>query len=106
MKLLTKESLPFEFVLKETKSENNCIISFNNENVIITINDQIFSFSTNESEFENSIFSYKTKYLNYIDHNTYVINQFTKTETVNGLKSNYIVSTIKIKYIWNLLLWT
>jgi len=90
--VLTKESLPFEFVFKKTKSNNNCTISFSNENVIIAINDQIFSFSTNESEFENSIFTFKPKYINYIDHNTYVINQFTKSEAVLGLKSNYIVS--------------
>ena len=44
--VLTKESLPFEFVFKKTKSNNNCTVSFSNENVIITINDQIFSFST------------------------------------------------------------
>ena len=77
--LLTKESLPFEFVLKETNTENKCIIRYNKENVIIKINEHIFSFSKNKNEFENSIFRYKTKYLNNIDQNTYLINQFNKT---------------------------
>jgi len=93
--LLTKESLPFEFVLKETNTENKCIIRYNKENVIIKINEHIFSFSKNKNEFENSIFRYKTKYLNNIDQNTYLINQFNKTETINGLKSSYIVNPAK-----------
>jgi uncharacterized protein involved in exopolysaccharide biosynthesis/Mrp family chromosome partitioning ATPase len=95
--VLTKESLPFEFVFKKTNSNNSCTVSFNNKNVIITTNDQIFSFSTNESEFENSIFIFKPKLTNYLDHNTYVINQFTKSEAVVGLKSNYTVSKSKSK---------
>ena len=59
-KILTKEALPFKFYFKNNKTENECIISFNKEIVIIKINDKSFSFSTNESEFENSLFSYKT----------------------------------------------
>ena len=51
--LLTKESLPFEFVLKETNTENKCIIRYNKENVIIKINDHTFSFSKNKNEYEN-----------------------------------------------------
>ena len=93
--LLTKESLPFEFVLKETNTENKCIIRYNKENVIIKINEHTFSFSKNKNEFENSIFRYKTKYLNNVDQNTYLINQFNKTETINGLKSSYIVNPPK-----------
>ena len=93
--LLTKESLPFEFVLKETNTENKCIIRYNKENVIIKINEHTFSFSKNKNEFENSIFRYKAKFLNYEDYNTYLINQFDKNEAINGLKSNYVVNPSK-----------
>ncbi len=63
MKLLTKESLPFEIVFKETNSKINVLLSYNKENVIIKINEQTFSFSKNENDFENSIFNINTKYL-------------------------------------------
>mgnify|MGYP000365281836 CR=1 FL=1 len=43
--LLTKESLPFEFIFKQTITENKCSISYDKENVIIIINDNTFSFS-------------------------------------------------------------
>jgi uncharacterized protein involved in exopolysaccharide biosynthesis/Mrp family chromosome partitioning ATPase len=94
-RLLIKESLPFDFVFKDTMTNKECSVSFNNKNVIITINDQIFSFSTYESEFENSIFIYKPKYINYTDHNTYIINQFSNSEAVNVVKSSYSVSKSK-----------
>ena len=93
--LLTKESLPFEFYFKNEKTENNCIISFKKEQITIAINDKIFSFSSNESEFENSLFSYKTKFLNDVGQDSYIINQFDMTQTVNAIKSNYTVSTTK-----------
>ena len=93
--LLTKESLPFEFYFKNEKTKNNCIVSFKKEQITIAINDKIFSFSSNESEFENSLFSYKTKFLNDVGQDTYIINQFDMTQTVNGIKSNYTVSTTK-----------
>lgn len=93
--VLTKESLPFDFVLKTTISNNKCSVSFNKESVIVKIDEKTFSFSKNKSEFENSIFRYRTKFLNYEDHNTYIINQFTKSEAINGLKSSYSVSKSK-----------
>jgi len=93
--VLTKESLPFDFVLKTTMSYNKCSVSFNKESVIVKIDEKTFSFSKNKSEFENSIFRYRTKFLNYEDHNTYIINQFTKSEAINGLKSSYSVSKSK-----------
>ena len=93
--LLTKESLPFEFYFKNEKTENNCIISFKKEQITIAINDKIFSFSSNESDFENSLFSYKTKFLNDVGQDTYIINKFDMTQTVNAIKSNYTVSTTK-----------
>ena len=93
--LLTKESLPFEFYFKNEKTENNCIISFKKEQITIAINDKIFSFSSNESDFENSLFSYKTKFLNYVGQDTYIINKFDMTQTVNSIKSSYTVSTTK-----------
>ena len=93
--LLTKESLPFEFYFKNNKTENNCIVSFKKEQITIAINDKIFSFSSNESEFENSLFSYKTKFLNDVGQDTYIINKFDMTQTVNAIKSNYSVSTTK-----------
>jgi len=93
--LLTKESLPFEFYFKNDKTENQCIISYNKEIVTVAINDKIFSFSSNESDFENSLFAYKTKFLNDIGQDTYIINQFGMTKTVNAIKSNYTVSTTK-----------
>jgi len=93
--LLTKESLPFEFIFKQSKSKNNCTISYDADNVIVNVNDHIFSFSKNKNEFENSIFRYKAKFLNYEDHNTYFINQFDKKEAINGLKSNYVVNPSK-----------
>ena len=93
--VLTKESLPFDFVLKTTISNNKCSVSFNKESVIVKIDEKTFSFSKNKSEFENSIFRYRTKFLNYEDHNTYIINQFTMSEAINGLKSSYSVSKSK-----------
>ena len=93
--VLTKESLPFDLVLKTTMSYNKCSVSFNKESVIVKIDEKTFSFSKNKSEFENSIFRYRTKFLNYEDHNTYIINQFTKSEAINGLKSSYSVSKSK-----------
>ena len=93
--VLTKESLPFDIVLKTTISNNKCSVSFNKESVIVKIDEKTFSFSKNKSEFENSIFRYRTKFLNYEDHNTYIINQFTKSEAINGLKSSYSVSKSK-----------
>jgi Mrp family chromosome partitioning ATPase/uncharacterized protein involved in exopolysaccharide biosynthesis len=93
--LLTKESLPFEFYFKNDKTVNKCIVSYKKERVYIEINDKIFSFSSNESEFENSLFSYKTKSLNDMDQNSYVINQFNKKQTINAIKKNYIVSAPK-----------
>jgi len=93
--LLTKESLPFEFIFKKSESKNNCTISYDADNVIVNVNDHIFSFSKNKNEFENSIFRYKAKFLNYEDHNTYFINQFDKKEAINGLKSNYEVNPSK-----------
>ena len=50
-KLLTKESLPFEFIFKQTITENKCSISYDKENVIIIINDNTFSFSKRERLF-------------------------------------------------------
>ena len=94
-KLLTKESLPFEFIFKETITENTCIISYNKDNVVININDTIFSFSKNESEFENSIFSYKPKFLNYTSSDTFIIHQFDKNQTIDGIKSSYTVQESK-----------
>lgn len=93
--LLTKESLPFEFIFKQSESKNNCTISYDADNVIVNVNDHIFSFSKNKNEFENSIFRYKAKYLNNVDQNTYFINQFDNSEAINGLKSNYIVNPSK-----------
>ena len=90
--LLTRESVPFEFYFKNENIENTCIIKYDKHNVTIEVNDNIFSFSTNKREFENSLFSYKTKFLNYVGHNTYIINQFTKRQTVNGIKSSYVVN--------------
>lgn len=99
-KLLTKESLPFKFNFKNNKTENECIISFNKEIVFIKINDKTFSFSTNESEFENSLFTYKTKLFNDIGQDTFIIRQFKKIQAVNALKSNFAISVPKkIKYI-------
>ena len=60
--LLTKESLPFEFIFKQSESKNNCTISYDADNVIVNVNNHIFSFSKNKNEFENSIFRYKAKY--------------------------------------------
>ena len=93
--LLTKESLPFEFVFKQTISENKCNISYDKENVIIKINDNTFSFSKRESEFENSLFFYKPKFINYVGRDTYIIKQFSKVNTVKGIKSNYVISEPK-----------
>ena len=94
-KLLTKEALPFKFYFKNNKTENECIISFNKEIVIIKINDKTFSFSTNESEFENSLFSYKTKLFNDVGQDTFIIRQFRAIQAVNSLKSNFVVSVPK-----------
>jgi len=74
--------LPFEFVFKQTISENKCSISYDKENVIIKINDNTFSFSKRESEFENSLFFYKPKFINYVGKDTYIIKQFSKVNTV------------------------
>ena len=93
--LLTKESLPFEFIFKQSESKNACTISYDADNVIINVNNHIFSFSKNKNVFENSIFRYKAKFLNYEDFNTYLINQFDKNEAINGLKSNYVVNPSK-----------
>lgn len=93
--LLTKESLPFEFVFKKTTTENECIINYNKENVVININDTTFSFSKNENEFENSIFTYKRTFLNYVGLDTFIIRQFDKTQTIDGLKSSYVVQESK-----------
>ena len=93
--LLTKESLPFEFIFKQSEYKNTCTISYDSDNVIINVNDHIFSFSKNKNEFENSIFRYKAKFLNYEDYNTYLINQFEKNEAIEELKSNYIVNPTK-----------
>ena len=93
--LLTKESLPFEFIFKQSEYKNTCTISYDSDNVIINVNDHIFSFSKNKNEFENSIFRYKAKFLNYEDYNTYLINQFEKNESIEELKSNYIVNPTK-----------
>jgi uncharacterized protein involved in exopolysaccharide biosynthesis len=94
-KLLTKDSLPFEFIFKQSESKNACTISYDADNVIVNVNDHIFSFSKNKNVFENSIFRYKAKFLNYKDYNTYLINQFDKNEAINGLKSNYVVNPSK-----------
>ena len=94
-KLLTKEALPFKFYFKNNKTENESSISFNKEIVIIKINDKSFSFSTNESEFENSLFSYKTKLFNDVGQDTYIIRQFRTIQAVNALKSNFVVAAPK-----------
>ena len=93
--VLTKESLPFDFVLKTTMSNNKCSVSFNKESVIVKIDEKTFSFSKNKSEFENSMFRYRTKFFNYEDQNTYLINKYDKSQTVQGLKSNYSVNKSK-----------
>ena len=93
--VLTKESLPFDFVLKTTMSINKCSVSFNKESVIVKIDEKTFSFSKNKSEFENSMFIYKTKFLNYGDQNTYLIKKYDKSQAVQGLKSNYSVNKSK-----------
>ena len=93
--VLTKESLPFDFVLKTTMSINKCSVSFNKESVIVKIDEKTFSFSKNKSEFENSMFRYRTKFLNYEDQNTYLINKYDKSQAVQGLKSNYSVNKSK-----------
>ena len=93
--VLTKESLPFDFVLKTTISNNKCSVSFNKESVIVKIDEKTFSFSKNKSEFENSMFRYRTKFLNYEDQNTYLINKYDKSQAVQGLKSNYSVNKSK-----------
>ena len=93
--VLTKESLPFDFVLKTTISNNKCSVSFNKESVIVKIDEKTFSFSKNKSEFENSMFRYRTKFFNYEDQNTYLINKYDKSQAVQGLKSNYSVNKSK-----------
>ena len=93
--VLTKESLPFDFVLKTTMSNNKCSVSFNKESVIVKIDEKTFSFSKNKSEFENSMFRYRTKFFNYEDQNTYLINKYDKSQAVQGLKSNYSVNKSK-----------
>ena len=93
--VLTKESLPFDFVLKTTISNNKCSVSFNKESVIVKIDEKTFSFSKNKSEFENSMFRYRPKFLNYEDQNTYLINKYDKSQAVQGLKSNYSVNKSK-----------
>ena len=93
--VLTKESLPFDFVLKTTMSNNKCSVSFNKESVIVKIDEKTFSFSKNKSEFENSMFRYRPKFLNYEDQNTYLINKYDKSQAVQGLKSNYSVNKSK-----------
>ena len=93
--VLTKESLPFDFVLKTTMSYNKCSVSFNKESVIVKIDEKTFSFSKNKSEFENSMFRYRPKFLNYEDQNTYLINKYDKSQAVQGLKSNYSVNKSK-----------
>jgi len=42
--LLTKESLQFEFIFKQSESKNNCTISYDADNVIVNVNNHIFSF--------------------------------------------------------------
>ena len=93
--VLTKESLPFDFVLKTNISNNKCSVSYNKESVIVKIDEKTFSFSKNKSEFENSMFIYKTKFLNYEDQNTYLIKKYDKSQAVQGLKSNYSVNKSK-----------
>ena len=90
--LLTKESLPFEIDFKKSIYKNNCFVRFSRESVTIEINDKIFSFSTNESKFENSIFVYKPKFLNYESQETYIIKQFHKIQIIEELLSNYVVN--------------
>jgi uncharacterized protein involved in exopolysaccharide biosynthesis len=91
-KLLTKESLPFEIVFKNESFQKKCIITYQKENVIIKINDNTFSFSQKENTIENSIFKYKAKILNNRIKGTYIIDQFTVIQTINGLKANYSVN--------------
>ncbi len=93
--VLTKESLPFDFVLKTTISNNKCSVSFNKESVIVKIDEKTFSFSKNKSEFENSMFRYRTKFFNYEDQNTYLIKKYDKSQAVQGLKSSYSVNKSK-----------
>ena len=86
--------MPFEFYFKNEKFKITVLLVLT-KSVTIAINDKIFSFSSNESEFENSLFTYKTKFLNDVGQDTYIINQFDMTQTVNAIKSNYTVSTTK-----------
>ena len=92
--LIIKESLPFEIYFKQNISDNKCIISFKNKSVSIQINDKTFSFSINENEFENSIFAYKPKFLNYESQDTFIINKLEKSQVIKELKSNYYVQGI------------
>ena len=93
--LITKESLPFEILFKENFYNNKCIIKYNKDNVVIEINEKIFSFSRNENIFENSIFRYTSKFSNDISQNTYIIEQYKINETVSHLKSKYVVNQPK-----------
>ena len=54
-----------------------------------------FHFQEMKSEFESSLFTYKTKISNYVGQDSYIINQYKKRETVNAIKASYAVNVAK-----------
>lgn len=92
--LIAEDSLPFVFSFKLNATKYKAYININDDNININLNNEIFSFLKNKTEFENSIFKYNTKY-NNTKNNNYVLEKLPYSKVINDLKENINIDLTK-----------
>ena len=100
--LLNVESLPFVFSFKSEGNQNKAEIDINKNYVKVKINDEIFSFAKNKAEFENSLFKYKSKSLNHIKNNNFIVQQLPYPEVMNELKEGLNINLTKNSNVYEI----
>ena len=87
-----KNTLPFHLSFKDEMVNQQCVLRYTNNLVVIEINDKSFTFPKSEMKFENSVFLYRKLIATNLGVDSYLIHHYTMNEAVERLKSNYSVS--------------
>ena len=90
--VLMKNTLPFNLSFKDEMVNQQCVLRYTNNLVVIEINDKSFTFPKSEMKFENSVFLYRKLIATNLGVDSYLIHHYTMNEAVERLKSNYSVS--------------
>jgi len=91
---LVKNTLPFELRFKDDKVNQTCVLRYSKNLVFIEIDDNLYSFPKSQSKFDNSLFIYQKLSSSYDAEESYMIKKYTKSETVERLKSNFTVTQL------------